>query len=117
MGDRLLTEDVLARLRRLDDEVRVGVGGGADQDSLDFRIRQDLRAGFGNRGNSAACRHRLRGLAVDVRDSQYPGFWQTERQRFRMYFADSSGADDSDIKKFCAQGVLSENDSIEIGFN
>jgi hypothetical protein len=88
---------VLARLRRLDDEIGVGVGGGADQDCLDFRIRQDSRAGFGNRGNSAAYRHRLRGLAVDVRDGQYPGFWYSERQRFGMYFPDSPGADDSDI--------------------
>src|ERR1035438_5329519 len=115
--DRFFKEDVLARLRRLHDEVRVGIGGGADQDGLDFRIREDLRAGFGNRGNSAACRHRLRSLAVDVRDGQYPGFRDSERRRFGMYYADSPGAEDSDIQLFYAQGVLFENDSIEIGFN
>src|ERR1035438_2191589 len=38
--DRLFAENVLARLGRLHDEVRVGIGGGADQDGLDFRIHE-----------------------------------------------------------------------------
>src|ERR1019366_3149226 len=106
VGDRLLAEDMLACLRRLYDEVGVGVGGGADQDRFDLGIGENRRARFGNRGDSAACRQRWRSLAVDVRDSQCPDFRQTERQRFGMHFTDPPGADDSDVQLFCAQGVL-----------
>jgi hypothetical protein len=90
MRDRLLAEDVLARLRCLDDEVRMRIGGGANQDSLNFRIRQDLFAGVVYRGNSAAAASACAAsqltsaIAVGLRANGY--------QCFGMDFPDSAGA-------------------------
>ena len=97
-GNRLFAEDVLAGFGGLRDQIRVCVGGGADQHHFDLFVGENLVARCCDLGNVAACSQCLRGLAVDVRDRDDLGFWQAEGQRFRVDTPDASGADDSDVQ-------------------
>jgi hypothetical protein len=108
MRDRLLAEDVLARLCRPDDEVRMG-------SPVEEQIRTASISEFAStlfagvvspweipqRAANACAASRLTSAIASVRTSG-----RSERQRFGMDLPDSAGADDSDIQLFCAQCVL-----------
>ena len=86
MRDRLLAEDVLARLRRLDDEVRMSIGGGADQrqprfpDSPGSLRLESATVGIPQRAANACAASRL----TSAMHSRVRASGQTKRQRFGM---------------------------------
>ena len=94
--DGLFTEDVLSGLRRLDGDGRMGVGGGAEEDRVDFRVvqnvmiirRSDLYAQF--------FRQFFRRRKVHIRDRRDLRVRHPVYEVCRVKLADAPRADDPD---------------------
>ena len=96
--DRLLTKNVLPRLRRLRDQVRVRACRRADQHGIDRLVANDFLSRGRYFRNVAPLRQGRRCLAVNVGNRRDLCFGQPESQRLRMNLPDPSRSNDSEMK-------------------
>ncbi len=107
--DRLFAKNVLARYRRLHNQIRMSSCGRADQHRLNFRVADYFLGRRNNLGNAAPRRQCLRGLAIHIGHGHDLRRRQAKGECLRVNLPNASCPNDSEMKFLSAHSAPRTN--------